>query len=311
MLAPRTDIAVRILQKLLVLDALLFIAPAVRAQDMEPRAYSAAPIGTNFLVAGYLRTTGGISLDPSLPISNVKGTINTATLGYDRTFDFFGETARIALVVPYFDAGFSGSVQETGREVSRDGIGDIRLRFATNIVGGAALSPAEFTKRTPSSALGASLTVIAPTGDYNPSHLVNIGSHRWAFRPEIGFSQPFGDWFGDLALGGWLFTENDDFLAGKRRGQEPMMSFQAHGGYNFRPGLWLAADATHYFGGDTVIDGVNKHNFQSVTRYGVTLSVPIAQGWQAKFAWSTWLTSRNGGGYDSISLAVQYRWFDE
>jgi hypothetical protein len=278
---------------------------------MEPRAYSASPIGTNFLVASYLRTTGSTSVDASLPITDVKGSINTALLGYERTFDLLGRTASLALAMSYFDSGFSGAVQERSTEITRKGIGDARLRFAVNLIGGPALRPIEFALRQPSTALGVSLTMIAPTGDYNPSHLVNIGSNRWAFRPEIGLSQPFGDWFGELALGSWLFTDNEDFLLRHRRGQQPLVNIQAHGGYNFRPGLWLAADATHYLGGDAELDGVNKHNFQSVTRYGVTMSVPLAEGWSAKAAVSTWLTGRNGGRYDTITLAVQYHWFDE
>ena len=42
----------------LALMAAWLVLP-VAAQDIEPRAYSNAPIGTNFLVAGYARTEGG------------------------------------------------------------------------------------------------------------------------------------------------------------------------------------------------------------------------------------------------------------
>ena len=34
------------------------VSPA-RAQDIEPRAYSNAPVGVNFLIAGYVYTRGG------------------------------------------------------------------------------------------------------------------------------------------------------------------------------------------------------------------------------------------------------------
>jgi hypothetical protein len=36
---------------------------------MEPRSYSAVPVGTNFAVAGYARSTGDVSLDPFKPES--------------------------------------------------------------------------------------------------------------------------------------------------------------------------------------------------------------------------------------------------
>ena len=190
------------------------------------------------------------------------------------------------------------------------GLGDIRVRIAANLIGNPARTPAEFAQRIPSTTLGVSLTAIAPTGDYNPQHLINISSHRWAFKPEIGISQPLGDWFVDGSAGVWLFADNPDFFGGHVRGQEPIWTFQAHGGYNFRPGLWLSVDATHYFGGDTVVDGVNGRDFQSVTRFGVTFSFPIAEGLSAKMAWSSWLTAHRSGGFQTLAFALQYRWFD-
>src|SRR3982751_4208922 len=44
---------------------------AADAQDIEPRTYSNAPVGVNFLIAGYAYTRGGLSLDPALPVSAV------------------------------------------------------------------------------------------------------------------------------------------------------------------------------------------------------------------------------------------------
>ncbi len=277
---------------------------------MEPRAYSAVPIDTNFLIANYQRLTGSVSLDPSLPITGVKASINTGTLAYDRTFDLFGTTASAALAVPYFNGEVSGEVFTEGEQVTRSGLGDFRLRFTDNFIGNPALSPKAFAERKPTTTAGASLTVVAPTGDYDPNNLVNIGSNRWAFRPDIGVSQPFGDWFADAAAGAWLFTDNNNFFRGHVHGQAPILVLQTHGGYNFRPGLWLAADVIYYSGGETTLNGVGDHDAQTVWRYGFTLSVPLTQGFSAKFAWATWLEAHNSGSYDTIGVTLQYRWFD-
>src|SRR4051794_27130491 len=53
----------------------LFVAAAsaARAQDIEPRAYSNAPVGVNFLVGGYAYTAytqGSLATDPSVPLTN-------------------------------------------------------------------------------------------------------------------------------------------------------------------------------------------------------------------------------------------------
>ena len=57
---------------IVALAACSVLAPAspAWAQDIEPRSYSNAPIGVNFLIAGYAYTRGGIAFGSQLPISN-------------------------------------------------------------------------------------------------------------------------------------------------------------------------------------------------------------------------------------------------
>jgi hypothetical protein len=300
------------LSMILAGTVLLAGSAAVRGQDMEPRAYSASPIGTNFLGAGYLRTTGSVSLDPSGPISNVEATINSGFLGYARTFALLGQTASAAILLPVIQGDVSGTVQQIGqKQVSRFGFGDLRLRVAENILGSPAMTPEEFARRAPSTTLGISLTVAAPTGDYNSAHLVNIGNNRWAFKPEIGLSQPIGNWFAELSGGYWIFTDNHNFFGGNVRGEKPIASAQLHFGYNFARDLWLAADGTYYGGGETVLNGVEGDDRQTVSRYGLTLSLPLRDGLSAKLSWASWLTGHNGGTFNTIGVAVQLRWFDD
>ena len=263
-----------------------------RAQEMEPRSYSAVPIDTNFLIASYQRTTGDVGLDPSLPIANVKAAIDSGILAYNRTFDLFGQTGSAAIVMPYFQANLSGDVGAEGRQISREGWGDFAFRFTENLIGSPALTPAEFARRAPTTTLGVSVAVVAPTGDYNSQYLINISSHRWAFRPEIGASQPIGNWFVEGSSGVWIYTPNTDFYGGHLRGEDPLWTFQAHVGYNFGPNFWLSADANRYLGGRTSVDEVAGNNYESALRYGLTLSVPLGQGFSAKASWGSWLTAR-------------------
>lgn len=293
-----------------VLLATVPISCAVQAQDMEPRAYSASPIGTNFLVGGYAHAHGAIATDPSIPIENLKAKVNTALAGYSRTFALAGQTASAAVLLPYAWGTFTGDVQDQSREVSRAGIGDLRLRLAANLLGGAALTPEQFARREPGTTLGASVTMVVPTGEYHPEHLINIGSNRWAIKPELGLSQPLGNWFADAAAGVWFFTDNTQFFGANDRSQQPLWSFQAHGGYNFRPGLWLAADATYYTGGESSINGAAKNDTLATSRYGLTLSIPLADSVSVKLAWSTGLTSRGGADFETFGVVLQYRWFD-
>lgn len=252
-----------------------------------------------------------MSLDPESPITDVKSKINTYNLGYQHTFDLFGRAASAAILAPYFNAELKGQLETQNQRVTRSGLGDMRIRLAVNLLGGPALTPAEFMQRKQTTALGVSLVVIPPTGQYDPQRLINISSHRWAFKPEIGLSQPLGNWFAEAYTGVWVFTDNDDYFRGHVRGQDPIYTFEVHGGYTFRPGLWLAADATYYTGGETSTNGVQGHDYQKSSRFGLTLSVPIAPGFAAKLTWSRWLTGRFAVHYQTVGVTLQYRWFNQ
>jgi hypothetical protein len=298
---------------LLALVALVaLLAPgSVHAQELEPRAYSPAPVGTNFLLASWSYQSGEILFDPSLPFSDVEARINGVVGGYGRSFSLAGRSATVALAVPYAWGPIDGNVAEQYTKIWRSGLGDPRLRFTVNLLGGPALSPREFAARKPATTLGASLVVVIPTGQYSNEKLINIGSNRWAFKPEVGLYHPIGRWSLEGAAAVWFFADNTEAYPGQvERSQDPLASFQAHVGYTVRPGLWVAADATYYTGGRTYTDGVPGNTRQSNSRAGVTASVPVARGHSIKASVSTGVSARVGSRFDSFGLAYQFLWFD-
>jgi hypothetical protein len=284
-------------------------ALSASAQELEPRTYSPSPVGTNFALVGVTYQSGNVLTDPTLPVTDIDASITASTLAYMRTFGVFGRSASLGLAVPYLWVDASGNVGEQRREVSRVGLGDPRLRLAIGLAGAPALTPAEFALREAGPMAGASLTLVPPLGEYDGSQLVNLGSNRWSFKPEIGASMPWGNAFAEAAAGVWLFTDNDDFLGGQRREQDPLWSFQLHVGYSFRPGLWAAVDATYFTGGRTTLDGVRKRDLQSNSRYGVAVNFPITADVSLKLAWATGLSTRIGGDFDTYGAFLQYRWF--
>jgi hypothetical protein len=293
----------------IALAPMVYGAPSL-AQELEPRAYSASPVGVSFAIAGYARSTGSVLFDPSLPVTDTDARINTFLAGYGRTFGLAGRAANFAVVVPYANADLAGNLSGAARQAHRSGMADIRLRGAINLIGGPALSPEEFASQPAATSLGASLSVIAPTGQYESSRLINIGSNRWSFKPELGLAVPVGNWFFEAAAGVWLFTDNTDFNNGARRSQEPLQTYQLHAGYTFQPGLWLAANATYYAGGQTSVNGADRPDLQENSRYGATLSLPLSREWSAKLAWATGFSTSIGSDFRTTSVALQYRWFD-
>lgn len=285
-------------------------AAIASAQELEPRTYSSSPIGTNFVGASYSYLTGDVLTDPSLPVTNVEAHINTLALAYVHTFALAGHSSSFGVVLPAVSGNLMGNVIDAPTEIHRGGMGDARFRFAFNLIGNPAMTPEAFAHTPPATSLGVSLTISAPTGVYDASRLVNIGTHRWSFKPEIGLSHPWGNWFVEASAGAWFFTTNHDFYGGKERSQAAIVTAQLYGGYTFRPGMWLAGAIGYAEGGQTTVNGVADRNRQSNARYGLTFSAPLAPGWSAKVAVSNGLVTRIGGDYKNISVAVQYRWFD-
>jgi len=286
-------------------------AALCQAQEIEPRAYSPSPVGVNFLIAAGAHSEGGVLTDPSLPVSNIDAKIDALVAGYGRTFSFFGRSANAALALPYVHAEAAGDIGESRRSVTREGIGDAKLRFAFNLIGAPAMTPREFAQRTPQTTLGFGLTVNLPTGEYDPDHLVNIGTNRWAAKTEFGLTYPRGKWLLETYVGAWFFADNDDFFGGHRREQEPLASIQAHVSYTFKPRLWLALNTTFYEGGQTTVDGDHNADRQSNSRAGITFSMPVGNKYSLKFSWSRGATTRIGSNFTNYGIGLQYAWMDK
>jgi hypothetical protein len=287
---------------------LLGCAIAASAQQLEPRAYSPSPVGTNFVLLPYTYQTGSVLVDPSLPVKDVDATINAVSAGYSHTFSFFGRSASAALILPYVWLKATGEVFEQARTATRSGQGDMTVRLTTNLLGGPALTPQEFAHMIPETTLGASLVVSMPTGQYDSTKFINIGTNRWAFKPELGLSHPVGRWSFEAYAGVWLYTANDDYV-GRSRTQEPLFALQGHVAYTFLPGLWLAVDGTWYSGGQTSVNGVLDLDRQQNTRFGATLAVPLGRGHSVKVVWSKGGSARIGQDFTTTGLTYQYRWF--
>jgi hypothetical protein len=117
---------------------------SARAQQMEPRSYSNAPIGLNFVIASYQYSWGDVLLDPSVPVKNADAKVSAVLAGYGRVLDFWGQSGTLGLVVPYAWISANGDVEGQPRTVDRSGFGDLAMRLAVNLYGAPALSLQEF-----------------------------------------------------------------------------------------------------------------------------------------------------------------------
>src|SRR5262245_43712474 len=229
----------------LVAGLVALAARVAGAQELEPRAYSPAPIGTSFLLAGFGRSEGGILFDPSLDIDHVEADLWITTLGAGYTFALAGRQARVLAVVPIASGDITGEVGTHPQRQGLAGLADPRVKLSIGLLGAPARSRAEFARARRTPILGASVTVMAPWGQYNPKQLVNLGYNRWGIKPEIGVSVPRGRWTFDAYVGTWLFTVNDDYFpGGGRKQQDAVFTVQSHVNHALPRGQWISVNGT-------------------------------------------------------------------
>jgi hypothetical protein len=279
------------------------------AQELEPGAYSPSPVDVNILVTGFAYNWGDLSFDPTGPITDSSANIHTIVLGYVRTVDVAGRAASIGLIVPYVFGDVRGNYLNQFVEVSRSNFADVKLRFAINLHGVPAMSAQEFAGYQQTGwNIGTSLTVSAPFGEYSSDKLINIGTNRWGFKPEIGITRRLGRWSLELYSGIWFFTDNTDFYGGQTRSQEPIGSVQFHAIYTIRPRMWIAYDVNYYTGGRTSFGTGKNQDLMRNSRMGLTFAMPINRQQSVKVTYSRGAYTTIGADFHSLVASWQYVW---
>ncbi|MEI6069507.1 MAG: transporter [Methylococcaceae bacterium] len=294
--------------RLSVLVILGLVSSPVCDADIEPRSYSNIPTGINFLLAGYSYMKGNVAFAPTLPINNAKLETQSSVIAYIRSLDLWGKSGKVDIILP--EAWLSGQAEVLGQQRERDVVGfaDPMVRLYVNLFGAPAMSIKEFANYKQDTIVGVSLAVTAPGGQYDPNKLVNIGTNRWSFKPEIGISKAWGDFTAEAAAGVFVFTDNNEPFQGQNLAQQPMYNLQGHLIYNFTRGIWGALDANYYTGGRTTMDNKMADNLQQNWRVGATLALPITRHHSIKLYGNTGVSSRTGSNFDLVGIAWQYRW---
>jgi hypothetical protein len=297
----------------------IFLSWPAFAQDLAPRAYLITPIRSNAFTLSYGVFNGNLNLDGSVPVTDATVTLSTPVVSYVRSMGVFGRSANILAALPYGFGNFRGSVFGNQTDAYRSGLLSPQVRFSMNLRGGPAMDVREFVKWKQKLLIGASIKVLPPAGQYDGTKLINLGSNRWSFKPEVGLSRRWGHWLLDTYGGAWFYTANPRFFSENqfssginRQTQNPMGSFEGHFSYDVRPRLWTSLDANFWFGGASAINGKsNPLTSNRNSRVGGTVSFPVTKRQSLKFSYSDGAYIHYGGNYKNISAAWQYSWISK
>lgn len=301
--------------RVLILFALAFVwlVPDSKAQDIEPRRWGHLPIGSDYVAGAYAYTAGDITLNPALKIEDGRFDLHTAVVRYIHSFELLGKSARIDLTQAYQSGKWSGVLNGVPASVKRDGWTDTELRLAVNLFGAPPLSGEEFADYRASqddeTIVGAGLVLQLPTGEYLEDKLINLGTNRFAIRPQLGAVHTHGKWSMELTTAAWFFTDNDEFFNGKELEVAQHFTTEGHLIYTFRPGLWMSASVGYGIGSQTTVNGVTNDDQQSNLGWGLSLGVPFSRHFGMKLTYINLRTLvRTGATSDTISCGFSVMW---
>jgi Putative MetA-pathway of phenol degradation len=295
---------------------LVLSAVFASAQDLAPRAYVITPIHSNAVVVTYSYFDGDLIFDNSTPITGATARISVPIFSVYHSFNLVGRTASFTASLPYGVGNVRGTVMDTETKAYRSGLFDTAFRFSMNLMGGAAMDVQDFRKWRQKTIIGASLRLVTPTGQYDPTKLINYGANRWGFKPEVGVSRRWGHWVLDGYAAVWFFTTNHEFFSHNQfspgtnvQKQQSMGAFEGHLSYDVRPRLWASFDGNFWVGGRTTLNGVESPNsLQKNSRIGGTVSIPMSKHQALKFSYNRGAYIRYGGNLNNVSAGWQYSW---
>ncbi len=285
---------------------------ALLAQDLSPRAYVITPLHSNAINMTYSFFHGSVLLDGAAPITGATGTYSVPILSFYHSFSLLGRSANMNVSLPYAVGNFQGNVVGQPLQIYRSGLVDFTSRVSVNLKGGPSIPAEEFRRWRQKTLLGVSLKVLAPTGQYDPTKLVNWGANRWAFKPDFGYSKRWNNWILDSYAGAWFYTTNPRYYSPpvpKPQTEKPIGAFEGHLSYDVKPRLWFSLDGNFWFGGVTSLSGIaNPTTRQTSSRVGVTASLPLGPHQSIKVSYNYGAYVRFGGNYQNVSVGWQYSW---
>ncbi len=272
------------------------------AQELTPRFYWPSPKGTKVAVAGYSYVYGDVLMDPSIPLYGVDSRLNTGFFAYMQNFSLFGRTTNFLVELPYSWGLTKGILINTPAERRLSGFNDMGITLAINLLGAPSMNLADYQKlrNNPRVILGTSIKVLLPTGQYMTDRLINVGTHRWAFKPDFGSLIPlFPKLILEIELGVWFFTKDNEFIMGTRK-QQPIFSGEIHLVKRIKPGLWGSLEGNYYWGGRQTIGDRQLGDLQRNSKIGGTLAVPFGRRHSIKIGYSIGIITAYGTDFNQF-----------
>ena len=292
-----------------VASGILLLQYRAFPQFTDPHTYDNTAVGTNQLELSYTYAHANSSIDTSLIVAGAKLNVDQGIVDYSRYFGLFHRMMWVEASVPI--AGLEGSVSGTTINGSVTGTGDSSYVLGALLVGGPALNIKQFESYQPTTTLGLSLTFTAPTGTYHADKILNLGSDRWSFKPELGLAHPFGPdhkWEVEGYANAYFYTDNTSYHGREILRQQSLPGIEGHLSYNFNDRIWASIDSRYSFRGTTFVNGVDQDNGQRNFTLGSEMNLSLNSKNALVFVFAKALVHENGPEVTGFSVKYDFTW---
>ena len=302
------------LLKITTLVACLSLVPTIAsAIDDGPRMYWNAPVDLNIIqtyawsMHGNQATPLGGNYSP-----DVSANMDMVLFAYNRVVDIAGHSAILtAMIVAGNITGEVGRTTQSSR-----GYGDFYLQGTFNLFGAPALSVEEFATYEQETVVSLILGLSTPTGSYDNTSALNMGTNQWAGRIALPFMQTLGAFKPgstttlEITPGVWFYSDNAD--AGRLSQtlkKEPLYSVEVHLTQDMTPTAFVSVDYMYQNGGEGTIDSAVATNKIDADTAGLTFAYMINEQLQFQFRYQASLApAEKDFSADITELNFNYFW---
>lgn len=260
------------------------------AQDLEPRRWTPLPSGSTILGITYGHNSGDIGFDPVLDIEDTTVKRNFLIFSYTHFFTFSEKLMRFDALLPFHKAKWDGQLSGEQASAERMGLADPYFRLSLNLLDTTTLesNASNDFREAVNTIVGAAIGVGVPLGEYFEYKLLNLSSHRYTIRPQVGAVHTRGLWSYELTGSIFFFTDNDSFFNGNTLEQDPFYALQAHIIRVFSPGVWGSLSAGYGQGGASKVNGIDKDDEREGFISALSFGIPITgnQGLKFSYVWA-------------------------
>ncbi|MCB0631134.1 MAG: transporter [Saprospiraceae bacterium] len=257
------------MKNIFLLALLSLISLQAMAQLDGARVYWALPKNMNIVSAHLISGKANASLNnmsfvnPSVTVDN-----NLYMLTYTRSQPLFGRTFYSTLVVPAADITATVNLDPQGPATSsstlfQHGLGDIVWSNTINLIGAPGLMIKDYVRHESPTLVYLQAAATFPTGQYDASNPVNIGSNQFKVKLGMPVVQRIGPAVDGQRMAleifpAYTFIGRNDDLQGQEVAQSGVFTLETHLSKDITKEAFLSLDYSYINGGSS--DFISKES---------------------------------------------------